>query len=382
LLDALFAMTALPNLHPALVHFPIALSVAALLFDAVLWIRWYSAPVDRTAAALWILAAAAAGAAYAAGRVAADGLGALSPEAEATLASHADVAFVTASALDVLALLRAWLAWRCATRARARRGVLRILALLGALIVQGLVAYTADLGGALVFRHGVAVSEQVARAAPAANHMTATSSQHESATPSKFAHLEDGSLAWEPRAGEEAVLGAILTPVGANAVRVTTASEDTKGLSLAASGRTLLVFPEEWKDVRLEVRADLSAFDGTVALGARVEGDSTGGFVRIRSDGDTVLVLRRAGEDEILDEAKISHSRGEQVLGLSAVGRHWKGFIDGTTVVHGHSQLPNSGRTAILLDGAGTIRLISVRISPVSSGKVEEKARDEHSHGG
>ncbi len=31
--DALFAMTALSNLHPALVHFPIALSAVALLFD-------------------------------------------------------------------------------------------------------------------------------------------------------------------------------------------------------------------------------------------------------------------------------------------------------------------------------------------------------------
>ena len=33
--DALFALTALPNLHPALVHFPIALSVVALLFDSI-----------------------------------------------------------------------------------------------------------------------------------------------------------------------------------------------------------------------------------------------------------------------------------------------------------------------------------------------------------
>jgi hypothetical protein len=66
-------------------------------------------------------------------------------------------------------------------------------------------------------------------------------------------------------------------------------------------------------------------------------------------------------------------------LGLSAVGRHWKGFMDGVTVVHGHSQLPVSGRAALLLDGAGTVRLISVRISPVNAGKVDEKAHAEHS---
>jgi uncharacterized membrane protein len=374
--DALFAMTALPNLHPALVHFPIALSAVALLFEAVVWLRWYSAPADRCAAALWILAAAGAGATYAAGRVAADGVGALSPAAEATLASHADAGFATVSALGVLALLRAWLVWRGARHAPDRRDALRIVALLLALMIQGIVAYTADLGGALVFRHGVAVSERPARAAQAAIPTTATIAQHEPATPSGFVHLEDGSMLWDPRAGEEAALGEVLMPVGATAVRVVTAPADAAGLSLLVSGRTLLVFPDSWEDVQLEARVDLSAFDGTLALGARVAGDSTGGFVRIRSDGTTVLFARRAGEEEILDEARASLSGGEKTLGLSAVGRHWKGYIDGATVVHGHSQLPASGRAALLLDGAGTIRLISVRISPVNTGK----ARVEHSH--
>jgi uncharacterized membrane protein len=378
--DALFAMTALPNLHPALVHFPIALSVVALLFEAVVWLRWYSAPVDRCAAALWVLAAAGAGATYAAGRVAADGLGALSPAAEATLVSHADAGLATASALALLALLRAWIVRRDAREARGRRDALRVGALLLALIVQGVVAYTADLGGALVFRHGVAVSERPARAAQAAISTTATSSQHESTASSGFVHLEDGSMVWKPHAGEEAALGEILAPVGAVAVRVATASTDTEGLSLLASGRTLLVLPNSWEDVQLEVRVDLSAFDGTLALGARVAGDSTGGFVRIRSDGTTQLVARRAGEEEILDEAHSSLSGGVETLGLSAVGRHWKGFIDGATVVHGHGQLPVSGRAALLLDGAGAIRLISVRISPVNAGKVDEKAREEHGH--
>jgi uncharacterized membrane protein len=375
--DDLFALTALPNLHPALVHFPIALSAVALLFEAAVWLRWYSAPADRSAAALWILAAVGGGAAYAAGRAAADGVGTLSTAAEATLASHADAALVTASVLAVLALLRAWLARRDGIEARSRRGVLRSVALLGALIVQGFVAYTADLGGALVFRHGVAVSE---RPAYTTDPTPATNSPDEPAPPSGFIHLEDGTTVWKPHPGDEATLREILTPIGATAARVATASADTEGLSLMVSGRTLLVFPGAWEDLQLEARVDLSGFDGTLALGARVAGDSTGGFVRIRSDGTATLVARRAGEEEILDEAHSSLSEGEKTFGLSAMGRHWKGFIDGVTVVHGHSQLPVSGRAALLLDGAGAIRLISVRISPANAGKVDEKAHEEHGH--
>jgi hypothetical protein len=329
-------------------------------------------------------------------------VGALSPAAEATLASHADAGLATALTLGALALLRAWLTRRDAVRARGRRDALRIVALLGALIVQGLVAYTADLGGALVFRHGVAVfgrpahatipttdtipatsgiPETTAISATAAIPTTAASSQRESDTSSSFIHLEDGSLVWKPHPGDEAALGEILTPVGATAVRVATASADTEGLSLLVSGRTLLVFPDAWEDVQLEARVDSSEFDGSLALGARVSGDSTGGFFRVRSDDTTQLVARQAGEEEILDEAHSSVSGGVKTLGLSAVGRHWKGFIDGVTVVHGHRQLPASGRVALLLDGTGTVRLISVRISPVNAGKTDEKAREEHSRG-
>jgi hypothetical protein len=275
-------------------------------------------------------------------------------------------------------LLRAWLVWCGARNAPRRRDGLRVIALLLALVVQGIVAYTADLGGALVFRHGVAVSERPARAAQAAISTTDTNSQHESATSSRFVHLEDGSMVWKPHAGEEAALGEVMTPIGVTVVRVTTAPADAEGLSLRVSGRTLFVFPDSWQDVQLEARVDLSAFDGTLALGARVAGDSSGGFVRIRSDGTTQLVARRAGEEEILDEAQSSRSGGVKTLGLSAVGRHWKGFMDGVTVVHGHSPLPASGRAALLLDGVGTIRLISVRISPVNAGKAHVEHRHEH----
>jgi uncharacterized membrane protein len=377
MMDALFELTALPNLHPALVHFPIALTAVALLFDVGVFIRRQWASLDRSAAALWVLAAAGAGATYVAGRAAADGAGALSPAAEATLASHANAALATVSALSVLALLRVWLTRRDGREARLGREPFRVVVLLAALMVQGLAAYTADLGGALVYRHGVAVSSRPSHAmtAPAI-----TSPPREPATPSRLSRLEDGSMLWTPRPGDETALVDAPKPSGGAAARVAMEKASTQGLSLVASGRTLLALPVSWEDVQLEMLVDTSDFEGTLALGARIAGDSSGGFLRIGSDGATQLVARREGKEEVLDEAKLPLSRGEKMLGLSAVGRHWKGFADGKTVAHGHARLPGAGRVALLLDGVGTVRLTSVRISPVNTGKTPPRTHEEKGH--
>jgi len=151
------AWTSLPNLHPAVVHFPIALLPAALLFDLVCLIRPTWTWLDRGAAALYALAAAGAGAAFLAGREAAESLGPLTPSAAAVLERHEDLARWSLIALSVLALLRLALAWREHDRPRISSGPLRWILLLGGIGALGLLATTADHGGSLVYRHGVAV---------------------------------------------------------------------------------------------------------------------------------------------------------------------------------------------------------------------------------
>jgi uncharacterized membrane protein len=151
--------TSLPNLHPAIVHFPIALLPAALLFDFVCLLRPTWTWLDRGAAALYTLAAAGAGAAYYAGDHAADGLGRLAPAAQAVLSEHEDLAGWTVGVCCVLALARLVLAWREHDRPRIGAGLLRWLLLLGGGAALVLLAATADHGGSLVYRHAVSVAK-------------------------------------------------------------------------------------------------------------------------------------------------------------------------------------------------------------------------------
>ncbi len=88
--ELLGGMTALPNLHPALVHFPIALAVTALLVDGISKVLRKLGWLGPAAALLYVLAACGGIATYLSGRQAADSVGQLTAAAETVLAEHAE----------------------------------------------------------------------------------------------------------------------------------------------------------------------------------------------------------------------------------------------------------------------------------------------------
>ena len=156
--SALAAYTSLPNLHSALVHFPIALLTAALVLDiATLLVRrrWWT---DPAAAALYAAGAIGAGAAYLAGEAAEDSLTGVSPPAQLALAAHADWALRTLLWFATLAVARLLVALYDRGSDDIRMRWARIGLLLGGLVGQYLLFQTADHGGALVYRHGLAVA--------------------------------------------------------------------------------------------------------------------------------------------------------------------------------------------------------------------------------
>ena len=154
--ETILNSTALPNLHPALVHFPIALLPVAILFDLV--VLWRRQPMlDRVAAALYALAALSAWAAVWAGEEAAESLSGLPEALRSAVEEHSDWAHWFLYAAAVVALARLALAWRDRRRERIGSLPVRLVAVLAALGVCVLMAGAADRGGALVYRSGVSV---------------------------------------------------------------------------------------------------------------------------------------------------------------------------------------------------------------------------------
>jgi len=152
------------ELHPAVVHFPIALGVVGAMAAVVYlflrkeWLRWF-APVLLTLALLGAVGA------YFSGQNAEDRAEKLKVP-EAAIHEHEE------SSLYVLGLfgLATLLSW--ATHGR-RRG--EWLAALVAVIAAGAVLYTSHLGGKLVFIHGAGrvgapAADQAAPAIPGEHH--------------------------------------------------------------------------------------------------------------------------------------------------------------------------------------------------------------------
>ncbi|MEK7317324.1 MAG: DUF2231 domain-containing protein [Candidatus Eisenbacteria bacterium] len=146
------------ELHPAVVHFPIALGVVGALFALLYlflrkeWLRWF-APILLTIALLGAVAA------YFSGQSGEDRAEALKVP-EAAIHEHEEGSLYAMGALALAALL----SW--ATHAK-RRG--EWIAALLAVIAAAAVLRTAHLGGGLGFVHGAGrVSAAAAGKAPGA----------------------------------------------------------------------------------------------------------------------------------------------------------------------------------------------------------------------
>ena len=365
--ETLWSITSLPNLHPALVHFPVALLLAALGFDiACLFLRrqvW----IDRAAAALYALGALGASAAYLAGRQAADSVGNVSPTAEVLMVEHSDWAFLTLLVFSGIGLLRIGLSWWEINQSVIRVTPLRLIILFAAIGGQWLLFGTAERGGALVYRYGVAVAFPK-------NQSTTFHPEGREGTPlgppeTRLVRVEDGSLWWTPLPSDLGALGTILKPVeGTPGGVVITASDsiaDEDGLALEVSGRAILVLPGTFNDVRVETNLNLNRFSGTVGIAHHVRGREEAGVFEISRGGRLALVHIKDDTRKVMDEGEIEKIGGSVIFSISVIGSHLKGFRDETVVLHGHMTPSPPGNIGLLLDGSGVIRVISIRVTPL-----------------
>jgi uncharacterized membrane protein len=141
-----------PNLHPLVIHFPIALLVVAVLADLVDQVAGRQTWLAPAGTALYALGAVGAGVACVTGQQAADTV-LMSGMAHSIVAAHRTWALATTFYFGVLAIVRVALAFRSTPSGRGLRILLLVAAVIGLMGLQ----QTAERGGRLVYEQGVGV---------------------------------------------------------------------------------------------------------------------------------------------------------------------------------------------------------------------------------
>ena len=145
-----------PNLHPLVVHFPIALLLTAAGLDVAGWALRCNRSLRFVATALYVLGTLTIVATYFTGRAAAATIW-LPGMAHAAVKDHWDWAFRAVWFFTILTAVRLVLLWRI--RADPRPALIALLTLAGLLGVV-LLGETGDRGGRLVYQHGVGITRE------------------------------------------------------------------------------------------------------------------------------------------------------------------------------------------------------------------------------
>ena len=122
--------------------------------------------------------------------------------------------------------------------------------------------------------------------------------------------------------------------------------------------------PPDLDDVQFNAWIDLAQFHGEIQLLHHVTGDTSGAF-SVHTDGPAQL-LEIGSNDRVLATGTAALP-ARVALAVSASGGHFKGMVDGRTVVHGHSTAPPPGRVGLRVIGQGAVAIKEAEIIPLRS---------------
>jgi|AntRauTorckE6833_2_1112554.scaffolds.fasta_scaffold01876_9 uncharacterized membrane protein len=370
-----------PNIHPMIVHFPIALFILAIIMDVVGYVLpedWWD---EKKNLILYGLSGVAAVGTYFSGKEAADSVF-IEAETQNLLTAHADWAEYTVWFMGLYALLRIGVYFWDKANTKLIRIGLTLLSFVGAFLLF----QTGDRGAQMVYQYGVGVkavdldnpvqhdheTDHDESGEAAEEHSHAEGEEHSEASEgsndegsmgSSSSFKETGNGNWEWGVGTNAVsdlknnfhwLSGSLEEVNAEAMTTTNGSN-----ILSFSGNNLngfFVGHQSYNKVQVDYYVDISALDGKIMLTNNVVDGSNFDFVSIASDGAVKQGRLVNGEEEIFEEgtADISKPMFVRVVGN---GTHFRGYVNKEMVVHGHGDAPKAGGVGMKIEGSGTVLL-------------------------
>ena len=331
-----------PNVHPLIVHFPIALLFTAALVDTVGIFMRSNDFLRKGAFGLYLFAGLSVIAAWLSGEQAADSVF-LAAEANALLTEHSDLGHYTLYFFGAYAVIRLVM---FGLSLESRMGLRSIVWLIG-LGGIGLTWVTADNGGELVYKYGAGV-----QAVPTEAPVFEAPDSSASAGP-----VMNDQGGWTFKATRAAAWLDDMTIYGDAGALVTSLQDGGERgdvLALTTSGDPLmLVFDHPMMSVQIDAPMNLDAFEGTVMIVTHVQ--DTDNFHFTSFSGESVRQGVSESGDLILMDDQPHSPAGWVSYRAVADQTHFRAYADQQMIAHGHGDAGAMGPVGIRLNGTGTV---------------------------
>ncbi|NNE69574.1 MAG: hypothetical protein HKN29_04330 [Rhodothermales bacterium] len=355
-----------PNLHPLVLHFPIALLFVAAAFDAVGLFSGDRGGWRKSANWLYALGAVTAVITWYSGTLAADSVF-LPTEANALLTEHADLGLWTAWFFGGYAVIRMGInATKLGAGGMARIGFF-VIGLAG----LGLITVTATHGAELVYRYGVGV--EAVETAPSEPLVQAEAGEDGIA-------VSPAGWSWAPARAAAWKTSAIWVEGSAESLTSSLVDGGDRGdvFQLEVTEPTLFVLPGQIDRLQVDLALDPTDFDGSVLVAHHVQEDGSYGFTSLAND---VIRLGRTENSDLLVQAtEAMAGSGWRDIRVVVDGTHFRSYVDTQLLVHGHGAAFEPGQVGLRLNGTGVVRLAGMQA--VDLGVVAGGSSDDSSDSG
>lgn len=341
-----------PNLHPIVIHFPIALLAVAVLLDLIRLAKREHASLNLTVQILYGLGTLGLIFAFLSGRQATETVE-VAGQAFTVLASHENWALATMIFFIVFFGLRFAAYWYQLNTNKSISVASVVLGLIG----MGLVTITADRGGELVFGHGVGVAtiEELQRTLDEKNDRLA---ELESAAGPQIG--ENSSWTWRIVPGAETRILEDFSWLSGNtdSVQIQRYEEDERhdlSLTIEEDQEIILVLEQEIGALEGNIQMLPDDFDGQISLIHNVTGTENYQYLRF-NNGLVELGQMLNGVDNLLSSGNTTQA-GWIEMRVQASDGHFYGHINGEQILHAHASQMEPAFTGLKLKGSGTFRL-------------------------
>lgn len=338
-----------PNIHPLIIHFPIVLLFLAVIADLFSLLLKKTYWLRRAGHILYVLGALSAVVTYLSGKQAADSID-IPSSAYTVLSHHADLAFTTMLFFTIYTAIRL-LVFRTKW---AQKKIVAVIFMLMGLGGYYFVVETATHGAQLVFGHGIG-TQAIAKA-------------DQQVAVSGFELKSNGSWTW--RVSDEASqdFNSNFSLLKGQRNNLTMEKEDSAlAIDIIKESSLLFVAGVNISDGEISATVNLDNFDGKLLLVHNVTDRSHYNFFSIEKNKGR-LGRQQDSQTEIMEEGEIPTIKGW--TGLKAVGSsgHYRGYVNGELIAHGHGDVSAPGRAGILLSGKGKIRFKNIELTVIGDG--------------